>query len=206
MANLAANSKVLVTFVGEIDQQVIMSMFCYHISTVTGSIPITGFADSLNTLLSAGGGLQSKYLLACPQNYNMAYTRIQVIYPVRYAASTYLKGLPGQIAHDATMPNVSAVILRRGELANRSNVSTLHVPAPNDATSIDNGLITNTYSVILQDLADELLVGISTNAGAVTGIPVIFNKTAPQNQTRIVEARPEPTARVMTRRTVGRGI
>jgi len=206
MANLTANSKVLVTFVGTIDQQILMNTFVYHLGTVTGTVTVGGFYASLDTLLSAAGGLVQKFLACCPQNYELAYVRYQIIAPIRYAASTVVKNLPGQIAHDATMPNVNAVILRRGELANRQNVSTLHVPAPNDLTSIDNGLITAVYTVILQDLADEVLVGISTNAGAVVGEPVIFNRDAPTQVTRIVEARPEPTARVMTRRTVGRGI
>jgi len=204
MAVLRELDRVLLSFVGKFFDQTIVSTFGYQATDVTGGVNQNTFFAAADTLVKGAFGLQEKYLAACPPQFTLLERWWQVYLPDRYAAFKFAENTPGTFVGQAVLPNIAGVIVRRGEIADRKNVSTLHVPIGDDSDCIDSGRLTDDLMLALNDLA-----GILDNVLTVTGAtlnPVIPNFNSAVNPVLIVQAFAKNTARTMSRRTVGRGI
>jgi len=198
-------SKYLLTLVGRLAGQTIMSTFWYRLKTAV-DLPTHGdICTGILTRIADGGAMREKYLACCPGNYTMIANWCQPIDIFRYAKFNVVTDLAGTSTFAADTPNVAQVILRRGVEAERRAVSKLHVPSPTLDGWIDNGLLTADALLALQALADKLPLELTLPGGHVVQ-PIIRNGILPEQHRVIGDALAMTTVRVMTRRTVGRGI
>lgn len=209
MAAPVLGQKYLVTFVGRMYSQTILNTFWFRLSQLGPQATINALMDDMNTQLMLGARLQDKFIACVPPEYAHLENWIQCIAPTRYAKKRYTVAEVGGDL-DATTSNIDAVITRRGELANRKNVSALYVPLSDAPDNVANGLLDpGGVKVALAALALEMLQVITT-AGAPGAVlrPVIFQPKANPGGISydITETFVQDTVRVMTRRTVGRGI
>jgi len=208
MANIAVGDRVLVTINSTLFNQRIMATFCYGVSSLTGSPSQSSAFDALHTYMVAGGKLVSDYRACCPEQLEVISVWYQVKRPIRYNKFTRTTGLGlGTLdGNNYYAANQAAVILRRGDLGNRSNVSTLHVPLGQSVGCQAGGLIGADIEAPLADLAAEIKASITTTGVVMTLNPVIDNGVSVGDFTPIIETSVQTTVRTMSRRNVGRGI
>lgn len=205
----AVGSNVLVTFEGRLAGQITLSTFWYNIASLGSAANLSQFYNDVNDQVQDADGLADKFALCCPADWAFLRVWVQVIYPIRYAAAKFVNGDIGGDG-EALAANHAAVILRRGDLANRKNVSTLHVPLAVVAENVEDGILKpGGVKVKLVDLAVALLQPISL-AGSTPGRmdPIVTNPRngTPPTEALLTQAAVMDTARVMRRRTVGLGI
>ena len=197
--------RLIVTYVGDLLNQRIMSTFWYGISSLIGVPTLGDVMDELRAKLITANNLRDDYLSCCPPQYTLNETWVQFVRPTRYVKKVYVDAQAGTFAGDAHTANIAAVIERRGVTASRKSVSTLHVPCPTANSAITGGSITAGYATPLADLATQVATQVTTATGYVLD-PVIDNGVGGTNFTAIGLAFPQTTVRVMRRRTVGLGI
>lgn len=209
MAFPALGQKYLVTFVGRMFGQTILNTFWYRLAVLGPETSINTLMDNINTQLMLGARLQDKFIACVPEEYAHVENWIQCIAPTRYAKKRYTVAEIGG-GNPSNQANTDGVITRRGELANRKNVSSLYVPISQIADDVHDGLLVPAgVKVQLAALALEMLQPITTAGTPGAKLyPCIFQ---PKNNVAgtaydITETFVQDTARVMTRRTVGRGI
>lgn len=211
MAAPAIGQLYLVTFEGRLAGQTTLSTFWYRLDALGNALSVEALYGDMNDVIQDADGLADLFARCCPDDWAFPNVWIQCVAPVRYAKHIFTNG---DIGGDgpALTANVDAVILRRGELANRRNVSTLHVPlALTDSNALDGVLLNAGVKPKLVELAAKMLEPIPL-PGSTPGrmIPVIYNPLPkpplPKASYPIVSTAVEETVRVMTRRTVGRGI
>lgn len=206
MATVLAGDNVLMTINGALCGQTVMSTFCYVIESVTGSIDDTDLFGAFRTSICAAGELVDKYLACCPSNYVKGNLWFQIVRPQRIQKRVFGNSAPGGLSpYVADMPNVATTILRRGDIADRKNISTLHVPAPTTNDWIDTGSLTIEALTANQALATKVLKSYTTATFVANFYPSILNKGTSSDVTPIISASAETTSRVMRRRTVGVG-
>lgn len=208
MANIVVGDRVMVTLVGELFNQVTMSTFCYGLSSITGVNTQEAALTRLDAAFSLSGGLYDKYLACIPAQFDLTEVWMQVISPARYVKFTFTTGagLGTLAANTLTSANAAAVIVRRGELGNRSNVSTLHVPLGQTAGCMSLGNLGADVQTPLADLATQMKAQVSTTTVIGTYIPVINHGPNVGDFSPIVSTTVKQTVRTMRRRTVGLGI
>jgi hypothetical protein len=208
---MAANvgDKFLLTLVGGLYGQRIMSTFWYRLNSVTGVVSEIDANDEFRALVVGAGNLVEKYLACCPPEYDLDFVWGQFIAPVRYAKRVTATGAePGTFDTAAHTANLAATITRRSGFATRQSVGSLHVPIGDTETAIENGLITAGLTIALDALADEMLDVQVTATGSVNWVGIINNQPtsdATKYET-MTETFPQETVRVMRRRTVRLGI
>lgn len=211
MAVPVAGEKILVTLVGELFGQTTMNTFWYEITDAGSSASNQNIQNRLLDGLSVIAGLFDKATTCMPDNWEGKEVWAQTIYPTRFAKTIRTFAVPGS-DQAATTANVAAVIVRRGNLANRHNVGTVHIPISSAISSVDNGLIVipsalNTaLGLLSQVMLDQITAG--TGVGDSEFSPVLVDTTFPGagNSVLITNTSVKRTVRVMRRRTVGLGI
>lgn len=211
MAAPAVGQFYLVTIEGRLANQTTLSTFWYRLAVLGNESNVEQVYSDMNDVIQDADGLADLFARCCPDDWVSPRVWIQCIAPTRLASHKFVNG---DVGGDLTAftANTDAVILRRGEVANRRNVSTLHVPiAVNDTNCDDGVLLVTGVKPKLLELAAQMLVPIAL-PGIVPGRmdPVVYNpKPKPPlvpSHALIVSTVVEDTVRVMTRRTVGRGI
>lgn len=197
--------KILVSYVGEMFGQRLLSTFWYQVNTLVGAPNTTTFANALHTFLNAAGGMREKFLACCPPQYNLVATWVQTIEPTRVVKSIYLEAQVGTYAQDANTANLAGVISRRGGLANRKNQSSLHVPMANLDPDMSGGTLSAGQLAALEDLSAVVILQAPLS-GVGTAFPIIRNGTGIGDVSPILFAAPQDSVRVMRRRTLRVGI
>jgi len=204
---IAPDDQVLVTINSTYFGQRIMATFGYAATVVTGVITEDAGVDSLLNFFCGGADVAERYYDCCSESVIGGPIWGQLIRPVRFAKRTHAAFGDGTLTPASDqVSNVAAVITRRGNLATRSNISSLHVPAPADLDYIQSGVITNAYKVFLDLLGTQMRAAITASGGDVVWAPAIINGPPGGGWTRIVQTETQLTSRVMRRRTVGLGI
>lgn len=207
MPALSLGDNVLLTINGEVYGQRIMSTFGYVVSAITGAPDDFTVFNELNVALSAAGELYAKYKLCCPNQYTPGAIWMQVIRPVRYLKRVFTN-LSGDTFRDTNcyQANVCAVLLRRGSLGNRRNISTLHIPCGTDVDSLVEAVLTEGMETAVNNLGVKVKTTYTTTTGAVEFSPSILNGPLHTDVTPITVCQAQETVRVMRRRTKGIGI
>lgn len=195
-----------IVFEGRLLGQQTITSFSYLFDTGSAlSIP-DGRAAVVEALATVEvvGGLLDKYLACCSDQLVDVKAYGQWITPVRYAYVSGTRALDtGSLAQLANTPNVAGVITRRGEIADRRNISSTHMPAI-PASSYGAGVVSGGQVALYETLLDEMLVNLTVAPGAVL-YPCAFHRALPPASRVLKEGFVEPTVRVMRRRTVGVG-
>jgi len=208
MADPNVGDVFLVSFNQTLLGQKLISTFYLKITNLNGSFPTLDTASNdLYTAISAANQLRDKFLITIPTNCFLDNTTIQRIYPIRQRKRTYGVSTPGGGLGAAEASNVQASIERRDDLANRKSVGALHPVVPPIPTTV---IVGNAFSAAQQTslnaLAAKMFGTVNAGAAPVVWTFVLYHKsTVPPSTTDIVTAFPQPTVRVMRRRTAGVG-
>jgi len=197
------NDKLLISFRGTVYGQRIINTFAYNLSGVAPFTSWTDLITSLNTALIGAGRLRQKFLACSITSYTLDTIRYQVLFPTRYVAVDFPQVAQiGTLGSDAFTANTAVTITRRGQTANRQNISSLHIVGANDSALADQGVLKAAYKTPLGVLGLELLTAYLLDAGATQLDPIIFHRTSPSLVTGITQTLTQDTLRVMRRRTV----
>lgn len=190
----------------EYDAYLQKEMNVFHWRVINGgsgpaSEQVQEIADYFSDTVTAGApakGLKS----IISESITMMRVRAQNIYPVRTAyrfTDIFEAGLLGLTKYS----NVDAVITRRGLIAARGETGNTYIPGLPEE-KVDNGLISGAHQLAIS-VAMQWVVQVHTMP--VSGVelqPVIFHRQIGQ-ASEVLDYLVQPEARVMTRRTVGRG-
>lgn len=204
-----------VVFVGRMFNQTLNNTLGYQITQITGSPTTQTVSDALAADIGVGAGLQAKFLACCPPSYTLVSVNIQVVAPLRLVGNRYVVSAPGTFTADATTANLAAVMTRRGDVANRKNISSFHIPYANEDPDMSNGGVSDNMFTQMLALA-PLLKQNRAGGGSTILSTVIINRPkrippAPTPPLTIADTTPitivtgQTTVRVMRRRTVGVG-
>lgn len=163
--------------------------------------------------LQVAGGMQAVIRQAIPSDCSLDSIDAQLIYPTRKRYIRRVVGLPGQWESAATTANVAASIEKYTALAGRNQVGRIQIPISPLADACVGGFTTPDMRAALQDIAAQIpfVLHAADSVLAQFG-PVLFHRQNPQtpnippSYNDIAGAFAMDTVRVMTRRTVGRGI
>lgn len=205
MPIVSAGDVYEVTFRGSLDGQLILNTFHYGCSVVGGIPTPTTFAAAMDASISAAGGLASKFLACCPAAYVLNFIDYQDVAPVRYVKNTIAHGTGGTSGQDASTANLAGTVTRRGDLARRSNIGSLHVPYPNLDPGASGGLTSAALNTALNALALSMTLTLVLGGGVGTITPVLWKRPLATSVVPITQAFAQRTLRVMRRRTVGVG-
>lgn len=207
MAALAIGDNVLVTLLGDLHGQTTMSTFGYVVTGLTGDQDDGTAFGQFRDELCAANKLVDKYFMCVPTEWEPRVMWIQRIRPTRLMKRVFGYTNVGPVGgFESTTANLAAVVLRRGGLANKKNISTLHVPLATEDAAIVDGEITNEQAVFLAELGVQMKATYITDFSGATFSPSILNGPLASNVTPIIETFVKPEARVMRRRTKGYGI
>lgn len=196
---------VEVTTIFHDSNQVIMNLF--HYKFFSGPVITDGRAalQDLMDAMQAGGGFTQKYAQCISQNIADINLFAQWIYTTRYSKKESLNPIgPGLVAADRVSPNLAVAITKRGDLANKHNVGTIHMGGvPN--TFQEFGNVTAAGFLAYDDFRLTASASITTALGRVYH-PLIFNREDPGASVEVSTTFTQTTTRTMRRRTVGLGI
>lgn len=204
LPDLAANTVVLVSFIGNCSNQRIINTF--HYRARDAGIPGTQYSAYLDTLfteLTAVGALLSKFRAAMPANYTIEEMRIQPVFPTRQRYISYPLVLSGTWPVDLnSMQNIAASIKRVTNKVGPAGVGRIQVVPPDGQTFNGSFVNVNGYITALQDLGNTFLDNLTTAAPGQVWIPVLFGPGyAPGTLNDLVNWQVETTVRTMHRRT-----
>lgn len=204
----AVGQTYLFTFRGDMSNQVILNTFMYNTTGIGTAVTTQDIINDCITFMKTANNLVQKFLACMPSEYTLVQEWGQVVFPARFAKQTFTDGNIGTSGFSNETANQATTIERRGDLANRASVGSLHLVCPTAISVASAGIITDVgYLSALQSFANQMLV---TLTGAVTGctlVPVLFNTRNPGVAARrITQAIPTNEIRVMRRRTVRLGI
>jgi len=203
MAVFTTGDIMLVTVKNKLFEQVCLNTFHYRLMDCTGSPEYFAVIDEFHAKFYTAAGSMYDKLQACyPQNLTTPQIWYQKVYSLRTMKVVKSPNDPGLWPHDATSANVACVVERRGVLANRRNVGSIHIPCAADPATIDDGAPTPAYTTVLEAVATQINATITTALGTCTWRPVLFNYPDPIIYSEIINASVQDTSRVMRRRTV----
>jgi len=206
MPVLDVGDNVLVTKTARLFGQLIMSTFGYVVTEKTGAVDQDTAFSQLNIAMCAAGEVHDAYNRCCPDQMLVEDIWYQVIRPTRYRKYYKADLTTGVFSgFSANTANVASTITRVGELGRRSNISSLHVPAPTGEDWLESGNITVAGLAKLEALADACRATYTIALGSTKFSPSILNGPLAANVTPITYAFHQTTVRVMRRRTVGVG-
>jgi len=202
--SVTAGDVLQVTLVGDSAGQQILNTFHYGMATVTGTPTQAAVATEVTAKLQAAGELVDKFLGCMPPEYNLDYMWVQFVLDTRYQKSVFSIGSPGTSPQHASTANLAAVITRRGPVANKRNLGSLHLLYPNKDTGVANGDVSAAQLTAMDLLASKVIL---TYALATLGsiAPILIHGTSKLNAIPITSAFSQITLRTMRRRTVGVG-
>lgn len=177
---LAVGDVIQVSLRGTLYGQRILNVLHYSVA-VAGSG--TDF-DQLNILTSnlvTGGGSVDPlvdFLAAIAPQYQLEQVRAQRVYPARTVYAYTIDGRFGTFATGTELTNIAASLEKRTLTAGRMGIGRLQL-AGIPTAAMDNGELTAAYkNAELSNLAQVLLLSITTSGPVVTYTPCLFNPTA----------------------------
>jgi len=199
-----AGDILLVTLVGVLEEQQILNTFHYGVSGISGAPSQVAFGTEVFAKLNAAGELFEKFFDCCPPAYHCTYAWVQFLAPVRYQKQIFEVDVVGQFAKNANTANAASVITRRGALANKHNVGSLHIPYPNLDDAASNGVISDALKNPLDLLCAKVKFEYTlATLGQIQ--PILWDGDGTASAVPITSAITQTTIRTMRRRTVGRG-
>lgn len=206
MAALDLNDSILVTVNGTLLGQRTMNTFWYRVHEITGDPQETIAFQALFAEMSSPGKLLANYLKCVPTNWKGYQVWFQAIKPLRQRKVAFPWVIDGEGVGSALTANVQGSITRLGDTAAREAVGGIRIPIGTGTQFLTDGKLTIDQLAAMADLAGEMSVDYATGVPAVTYRPMVGKPDNAGNYWRVVDTLVQPEARVMRRRTVGRGI
>lgn len=197
--------KYLVTFVGRFNGQRIMNTFWYQLKEMVGNPTVDQIYDELFASLDDNFDLRGNYLDVTPSNFTLLEIWVQRIDGLRVVKKVYQKNVPGLVPNEFGTQNVQATIVRRGLTGSRKAVGAVRIPAPTGTATSGTGTWVQGYRDKLELLAASMKADQTTQSGHILQ-PVIRHGPSTVDVDLVAQTFSMPEVRVMSRRTVGRGI
>lgn len=193
-----------VVFEGKHDGQQVISVMSYIYDDLTTKPDGRAEIVSVLSQVMAPDGLYEKYIACVSVDVSDIRCYGQFITPIRYA---YVRavgdGVSGANAGPCLPSNTAQVVSRRGDLADRANISDIHLPGVPVGAVISSEL-TGPQLTLLQSFGTASVQPyVSATGGNYQ--PVAFHRESPVLSRKLTESFPQDTVRVMRRRTVGLG-
>lgn len=195
-------------------EQQCINTFHYVVNTAgTGSVSVVSDLDDLLTRFDLAGGLQATWITCVSLSNVIGNLELQQIKPIRSVKRFKVPTLAAGARPATSSTNLSAVITRGTDSGARGQVGSIHLPGLADTDQVTGEVLPALLafmSALGSAMLDDVLV-------PVTGLklkPVLFHPdikdntghvTRPWFVTPLTRTIPQPTIRVMRRRTVGVG-
>lgn len=210
MADISIGDVAQLTAVGLCASQTVLNTWfyrCVSLGSSLGTSVTTAMEELITKIEGTVGGLGDKFIALMPTNYTLVRHTAQVVSPVRYTkvfgAVVNTAGDSGAICSTA---NIAAVITRRGDLATRKDVGSLHLVYPDALTEATTGIINAGYLSAMDDLCLQMKATLTLAPSTLVWEPILFHRTGTPNYSKVTYCFAQNTIRVMRRRTVGLGI
>jgi len=197
------------TFVYDIYGQVLMNVLQYRTLTVTGielsPVVTTGvIATKLKDIVTVGAAAHDiKQIIS--SSVSMRYVQVQRIAPIRYAFQRADIETPGLRA-PTEYTNVNTVVTKQRELSRKGGQPAIHLP-PAGQGDYQDGILDLDFKILVQENTEWLWKVLVVDGANIELAPIVWRGTdAIPQYDNIFDNVVQKECRVMTRRTVGRGI
>jgi hypothetical protein len=197
---------VLVTLVGNMFGQTIMTTYRYVVISSIGSPTLNDSFAALHARLDAASELFATYAACTPPQYIAQEAWYQRVSTNRTRKVVFGVNRTGSNPSTAYTANVAAVISRHGDRAQRSDNGRVHVPIGTDSTALINGNVTGQLFAKLIAHGAKIATEYITVDPEATFAPVLYPSEGGGTIVPIVGTVARTQARVMRRRTLGYGI
>lgn len=193
--------------IGSLAGQTTRNVMHFYVGATAGAeVDFATWAANFDAQLRAVGKIFDRIRQFAPSNLDMSTRTYQIISPVRQVKATIFSAYTGANITQAVTANVAGVVTKRGDLANRQNIGSLHVVAPGPTGAATNGTFDAPTQTLLNAIALTLPLAIAFTSTTVTKtmVPAIYHR-ATHSYSDITSGTGRTTVRVMRRRTVGVG-
>jgi hypothetical protein len=163
-------------------------------------------ADAIGA--NTGTTLFSTYLACLSGSVDIDQIVVQKIWPVRQIRTIKPVAASGSAGVNTDVSNISVVISRGTEFGGRDQISNLHLPGPPIDTALALGVWQPAYLATVglhaAESYDGITVAVAGGSFTINGA-IIHRSGTPGAYNRISRHQVNPVARIMDRRTVGRG-
>ena len=206
MSFTVQNGDVLeVVISARMNSQTLLNVLHYQYTESTPQIDGKAEIDAVLDQFTVEDGMLGAWADAMSNACTIESISGQIIKPVRFPYVRRSVGLVGDLVGQPLPQNVSASITKQSTIAGRGKSGRLQA-FPADVGSVANGLITAGARTKYTALANAV-GGKLDNAGGITAwLPIIFDRDAGGTQARVEGTVVQSTVRVLSRRTVGRGV
>lgn len=191
-------------FEGKLYNQQVMTVMTYQYQG-TATEEGGNVINEVEGVVTGVGGLWTKWLDCMSEDVQGCFRTYQWVNPARYAYQ--IRGIDtpsfGGIALTCPTPNISQAVVRRTELAGRTEVSTLKLPGV-PADRIAGGLLLEPQLTVLYDFGAKSIEQIDLTSGSKM-VPVPYHRAAPSLVNPLIFHYPDNEVRTMHRRRVGLG-
>lgn len=203
----SVGDQYLVTIRSVLNNQAVLSTYCYRLQVLDPAFNTSGaVAAQMQAVFMLPGGLIPTYRSCCPTNMTINGTQIQVIRPVRFVSDFFAIGLNGTGGSTSEAQNLACTITRKGDLANRKCIGSLHIPLPTGPLSVLGGVIQPLQSAAMLAHGTQMIATVAPGLSTTQLIPILNNKNVFPGWNQVRVCTPQLAARTMHRRTLGLGI
>lgn len=207
MPYTVGNGAILeVSIRGSYQTQRFISLFHYTYEVPSGTTDGVALINTIDPLFNSNiaGSVVKEYTDCLNQGAVLEEVVYQWVHPTRRARIIKTPAvLGGVVVGDKAPPNIAMALTKRGDVAGRHGVGTLHMPALS-LNMISGG----TFTLEGQDLYGPLQTAVQAPLNIEFGenmVAVIYDRAVPANSTPITNVVNNVTVRTMHRRTVGLG-
>lgn len=207
LPDLAANTVVLASFVGNCNGQRIINTFHYRLSTApTVGVQYDSYMNKLFLQMNAAGAIIDRFCRALTADYTLEKVRLQPVYPSRQRYINYPLTVSGSFNSPSGVlspnQNMASSIKRVSNAIGPKGVGRIQMILPERQSSGGFLVDVNGYKTALQTLGGNFLDQYTTVTPNATWIPTLYGPgytTTGIND--LVNWEVEDTVRTMHRRT-----
>jgi len=202
---LAVGDVIQVSLRGTLYGQRILNVLHYSVAVAGSGTDYDQLSILTSNLVTGGGSVDPlvDFLAAIAPQYQLVEVRAQRVYPLRTIYAYTIDGRFGTYATGTETTNIAASLEKRTLTPGRMGIGRLQL-AGIPTAAMDNGELAAAYKATeMSNLAQKLLLSITTSSPVVTYTPCLFNPTAPVNKfSPLFSIVIQDSLRTMRRRTV----
>jgi len=205
---LAVGDVIQVSLRGSLFAQRILTILHYSVAVSSGGSDYDQLSILTSNLVTGGGSTDPipQILAAQAPEYTLDEIRAQKVYPTRTIYALTGDGRSGTYATGTEVTNIAASFEKRTLTPGRMGIGRTQL-AGIPTAAMNNGELTAGYlAAEASNVAQALLMGITTSGPIVTFAPCLYNPTGPTNKfSPLFSVVPMSSLRVMRRRTLRLG-
>jgi len=203
--SLALGDVVQVSLRGTLYGQRILTILHYSVGVTAAGTDYDQLSILSSNLVTGGGSSDPipQILAGQAPEYQLEEIRAQRVYPTRTVYAATIDGRFGTYATGTELSNIAASFEKRTLTPGRMGIGRVQLAAIPTA-AMNNGELTAGYlAAEAANIAQAIMMGITTSGPIVTYAPCLFNPTAPVNKfSPLLSVIPQASLRTMRRRTL----